>query len=191
MISGARQDSVKCIRRMNGFSLIEVLVAMVVTAVALLGLAKMESLAFSATRTASGKSLAAIEAASLAATMHANLGYWAAGTAPSTVNLDYTGASAVFTSSDSTFTGLLGTNQSCSTTCAPINMAAFDLQQWAADVHNALPSYSAQISCVTTSFPVSCTIQINWTEKTVAINSQGVNASTAMANPSFTLYVVP
>ena len=51
----------------------------------LLGLAKMEALAISSTSVASSRSLAAIEASSLAAAMHANPGYWAAGIAPPSI----------------------------------------------------------------------------------------------------------
>ena len=47
-----------------------------------LGLANMEALAMSSTGVASPRSLAAIEASSLAAAMHANPGYWQAGVAP-------------------------------------------------------------------------------------------------------------
>ena len=70
--------------RERGFSLVEVMVALVICAVGLLGLAKMESLALSSTSVANSRSLAAIEASSLAAAMHANPGYWAAGKAPAT-----------------------------------------------------------------------------------------------------------
>jgi len=66
----------------RGFSLVEVMVALVVCAIGLLGLAKMESLAVASTSVAAARSIAAIEASSLAAAMHANKAYWAAGTAP-------------------------------------------------------------------------------------------------------------
>jgi prepilin-type N-terminal cleavage/methylation domain-containing protein len=62
----------------RGFSLIEVLVALIVVSVGLLGIAKMQAVAYSSTGVASKRSLAAIEAASLASSMHANRAYWAA-----------------------------------------------------------------------------------------------------------------
>ena len=60
----------------RGFSLIEVLVALVVVSIGLLGIAKMQAIAYSSTGVASKRSLAAIEAASLASSMHANRAYW-------------------------------------------------------------------------------------------------------------------
>jgi len=74
-------------QRARGFSLMEVMVALVVSTVGLLGLAKMEALALSSTSVAGSRSLAAIEASSLAAAMHANPGYWAAGVAQPTITI--------------------------------------------------------------------------------------------------------
>src|SRR5689334_6960443 len=62
--------------RVRGFSLIEVMVAVIVICVGLLGIAKMQALALSNTTTARMRSLAALEAASLAAAMHSNRQYW-------------------------------------------------------------------------------------------------------------------
>jgi len=60
----------------QGFSLLEVMVALVVLSVGLLGVVKLESVAYSSTNVASKRSLAALQAASLAAAMHVNRGYW-------------------------------------------------------------------------------------------------------------------
>ncbi len=61
----------------QGFSLVEVMVALVVLSIGLLGIAKMQALSLSSTTIASMRSLAALEASSLAAAMHENRGYWA------------------------------------------------------------------------------------------------------------------
>jgi len=61
----------------RGFSLIEVMVAVIVICVGMLGIAKMQALSLSNTTTARLRSLAAIEAASLASAMHSNRQYWA------------------------------------------------------------------------------------------------------------------
>ena len=60
----------------RGFSLIEVMVALIVLSVGLLGVAKMQALSLSSTTISNKRSMAAIEAASLAAAMHVNRGYW-------------------------------------------------------------------------------------------------------------------
>ena len=52
------------------------MVALVVLCVGLLGILKLEAAAISSTTVASQRSLAALEAASLAASMHVNRGYW-------------------------------------------------------------------------------------------------------------------
>src|SRR5271165_540814 len=87
-------------RRDHGFSLVEVMVALVVCALGLLGLAKMESLAVVSTAVASSRSLAAIQASSLAAAMHANRGYWAAGLAPASTTVTVTGGTTAIVSAD-------------------------------------------------------------------------------------------
>ena len=64
--------------RAHGFSLIEVMVAVVVICIGLLGIAKMQAMALSNTNMSRQRSLAAIEAASFASAMHSNRQYWAA-----------------------------------------------------------------------------------------------------------------
>jgi len=63
--------------RARGFTLVEVMVAVIVICIGLLGIAKMQALALSNMTASRLRSLAAIEAASLAASMHSNRNYWA------------------------------------------------------------------------------------------------------------------
>jgi type IV pilus assembly protein PilV len=201
-----------------GFTLVEVLVAVVIIAIGLLGIAKMESVALGSTGVAQQRSIAALQAASLAGAMHANRGYWGIGLAPATITITGT----TITQSGG---GSLSTAVSCvvgvagnAAPCTPTQVAANDLQQWAKDVNGA-PSYSnpsgpsgtptplplnpalpfqvTTISCSqNVNVPVSCTIQMVWSENTVAINAQSNNASAASAAtgfnvPTYTLYVEP
>ena len=166
--------------RERGFSLVEVMVALVICAVGLLGLAKMESLALSSTSVANSRSLAAIEASSMAAAMHANPGYWAAGFAPTTTIVS---AANNFSAAPACFTA--GT-----TSCTPSAMAFYDLQQWAIALAAVLPGYVATITCSTTGFPVTCTIQIQWTENAIAANAAQTQIG-ALAAPTYVLYVQP
>jgi hypothetical protein len=82
-------------------------------------------------------------------------------------------------------------------------MAAYDLSTWASSLVSTLPAASATINCTYTTggtVPVSCYIQLNWTENLVAMNtttntaaSQTAN-STALSNigaTTYTLYVDP
>src|SRR5262249_49090206 len=70
-------------RRSAAFTLVEVMVALIVLSIGLLGIASMQAMALSSTTNARMRSLAAIEAASLASVMHTNRAYWAT-SAPAT-----------------------------------------------------------------------------------------------------------
>jgi len=166
--------------RQRGFSLVEVMVALVICAVGLLGLAKMESLALSSTSVANSRSLAAIEASSMAAAMHTNPGYWAAGKAPATIIV-----SAANNFSTARTCVVVPANY-----CSPDEMRQYDLQQWAIALAAVLPGYLSTISCSTTGFPVTCTIQIQWTENAVAVSSKQNQIGT-LAAPTYVLYVQP
>ncbi len=173
-----------------GFSLIEVLVALIVMSIGLLGLAKMTSLGIASTNVAGTRSLAAIEAASLAAMMHADRAYWA-GNAPASFTVS--GGPGLATSINNT--NLQGT-QTCTTTgttaCTPGNIAIHDINAWAADLSAVLPPYLATVDCSTTAnAAISCAIQIQWAENGVAVNSQQSGNVNTLAAPTYILYVVP
>ena len=188
--------------RNAGFSIVEVMVSLVVISVGLLGVAKMQGLALSSTNTSRLRSLAAIEGASLASAMRANRAYWAAATL--TQPIAVTGAAA--TSSDTNLTAALATVNAASASespdycivgagapCAPVTMAAADLQEWASGLNKMLPNSSAIITCPSTSTPLTCTIQITWSENAVALNKQGAAAPAtgAFQIPTYRLYVEP
>jgi type IV pilus assembly protein PilV len=179
----------RALRGCRGFSLVEVLVALVVTSIGLLGLAKMESLALSSTGMSSGRSLAAIEASSLAASMHANRAYWSAGILASTT---VSAVGGVVTISDP---GLASVVPACTTpgatACSPDFMAAYDVQQWGAALGQLLPASFSTITCTTvTTAPVTCTIQIQWAENAIALDAQQTSMNT-IAAPTYVLYVEP
>jgi type IV pilus assembly protein PilV len=205
--------------RSSGFTLVEVLVAVVIIAIGLLGIAKMESVALGSTGVAQQRSVAALQAASLAAAMHADRGYWGQGGAPATITITGTTITQSGGTSLSTAVNCVVGVAGNAAPCTPTQVAGGDLQQWAKDVNGApsysnpsgpsgtptpltlnpaLPSQRTTISCstLTVTTPVNCTIQIVWSENTVAANTQGNNAATASAAsgfnvPTYTLYVQP
>jgi type IV pilus assembly protein PilV len=191
----------------RGFSLIEVLVALIVVSVGLLGIAKMQAVAYSSTGVASKRSLAAIEAASLASSMHANRAYWAA---PNIVPLTTTVTGpAVTASSDPQLLAVTNcTSGGGPSNCTPAQLAAYDLNGvngWAPTLKQLLgTSDQATITCISpavSTAPVTCTVNIQWTENQVAANSQEAAAATAAEGnpaataafqlPSYTLYIEP
>ncbi|MEP6886242.1 MAG: type IV pilus modification protein PilV [Gammaproteobacteria bacterium] len=168
------------LQRARGFSLVEVMVALVICAIGLLGIAKMESLALSSTGVASARSLAAIEASSMAAAMHANRAYWGNATAPATTLVDAT-ANNYSSAAACTTAGVCNTAQ---------KMALYDLQQWSLALQAVLPNFFATINCSITTLPVNCTITIQWAEAGVALNAQQTNMAN-LAVPTYTVFVEP
>jgi type IV pilus assembly protein PilV len=181
-------------RHSQGFSLVEVLVALVIVSIGLLGLAKMESLALSSADTAGTRTMASIQASSLAGMMHANHDYWGSANVTSTVTVTWN-TDAPFMSDPN----LRGSGTPCTSAtvpCTPIQMAQYDLNTWATNLQTVLPGYQVDINCTPASLttappsPVTCTVKINWAENAIAANS----AQTAIANltrPSYTLNVEP
>ena len=180
--------------RARGFTLLEVMVALVITAIGLLGIAKIQALAYASTGSASLRSLVALQASSLAATMHANRNYWAAGAAP--VPLTITGPVI----NDGTLQPI-ATNCIAPTgpACLPPILAAFDLHAYATALNNLMLGSNplTTITCPV-AIPVSCTIQVTWSEHAVSINKESAagtvqTTSTAAGTfaPTYTLYVEP
>lgn len=169
-------------REQRGFSLVEVMVALVVMSIGLLGVAKMQAAALSNTAIASTRSLAAIEASSLAASMHANRGYWGSPTVATSVTLQ-----------GLTVTPNVAPMADCvGAPCTPANLAEYDLQKWTEAAGQVLPpDYLATITCAPTDTPPNCTIQIQWAEKTVAVNKDGQAQSNGQNLPIYELYVEP
>ena len=193
--------------RTGGFTLLEVMVALVVTAIGLLGIAKIQALAYASTGTASMRSLVAIQASGLAASMHADRTYWSMGSAPVTITITGTGTGTNFTISDNYLNATANTATFCQSggggaPCTPPQMASYDLRTWATALNGVLGNLNpvTTINCPV-AVPVTCTIQVTWNERAVSINSQGA-ANTQVAagatangsgtfNPTYILYVEP
>jgi type IV pilus assembly protein PilV len=190
MKSPARTD-IPARSRAHGFTLIEVMVALVITAIGLLGIAKIQALAYASTGSAGVRSLVALQAASLAASMHANRNYWS-GLAPAVTTITNT------TIVNSTMTAAGAAAHYCeagygNTPCDPPTLAAFDLFNYAAWLSAMLPG-STPITTITcqASTPTRCTIQVTWGEHAVSVNSQSAaNTVQTTFAPTYTLYVEP
>jgi type IV pilus assembly protein PilV len=178
----------------KGFSLVEVLVALVIVSIGLLGLAKMESLALSSADTAGTRTIASIQASSLAGMMHADHDYWGSPNATTSTVVTFTDAPSI----TGTNMQLASSTQTCTSAapCTPLVMAQYDLYQWATTLQTLLPGFQATIACTPASLaaappsPVTCTITIDWAE-----TAQGANAAQAaisnLTRPSYTLNVEP
>jgi type IV pilus assembly protein PilV len=198
--------------RAQGFTLVEVLVALVIISIGMLGIAKMQALALSGTGVSRSRSLAAIQAASLADAMHANRQYWSTGL-PTAAAVVATATNGTAASADGTLSGALGTVaallsastpaysiycNNIATPCSGTNMAAADFYNWALDLKAVLPNSTATVTCNGTNAPTpaDCIIKIDWTEVLVAADAtQGAAAAAgsnaAIQQPTYILYVVP
>jgi type IV pilus assembly protein PilV len=155
-----------------GFSLVEVMVALIIICVGLLGIAKLQALMLSNAGASRMRSLAALEASSIAATMHADRDYWAV-SPPTSTTIDDTVANEGITSSDTT----LETSPDCSfggadAPCTWVKLAAYDLQTWKTDMFSTLQGSTSKILCRTNVGVVSCTVTISWQEHTGVANTQ-------------------
>ncbi len=188
-------------RRNRGFSLIEVLVALIVLSVGLLGIAKMQALALASTSVAGMRSLAAVEADSIADAMHVNRGFWANSNA-SGLNVSIVGSTVAVTQAGPTTPPVLP-EVDCQTNrpCNGPTIAGYDLQNWATALNKLLPGDQATISC-NASDPIDCLITIQWSEQAIGMNSaqaqaastaasQNAGTSAAIQNPTYVLYVEP
>jgi type IV pilus assembly protein PilV len=178
------------------------MIALIIIAIGLLGVARMQALALSSASVSRLRSLAALEAASLASAMHANRAYWAAAALAQPIVVN----GAAVTTSDSSLTAALNTANNAGrdyctpdhgAPCTSVALAAADLHEWATDLNATLPNATARITCPATNTPLNCTIQINWFENAVAINKQQADAAAAapgpaqFQTPTYTLIVEP
>jgi type IV pilus assembly protein PilV len=177
-------------RPARGFTLIEVLVSIVIIGVGLLGIAKMQALAFSSTGVASKRSLAALEASSLAASMHGDRAYWASGVAAPAPG--FTIAGTVISDPNLSLTVPVCTSATLvPANCNPTQLAAFDVNRWAQAVSLLLPNPVTTIQCTNVvGSPVLCTVTVTWSENMVAMSNLGNNAA-GMQAPTYVLYVEP
>lgn len=184
----------------GGFSLIEVLVALIVISIGLLGNAGMQALSINNTAIARNRSLGAIEADALASMMHANVGYWQSPLVPA-IGFTITGSQGgLYTATVLGNTTLNSQTTDCvANPCTTgLQMAGYDLKQWGLAVANLLPAGIGNVTCSAASAtaPVSCVIRISWTENNLALNQStgtetGNLASGTSVTQNYTLAVQP
>jgi type IV pilus assembly protein PilV len=180
--------------RARGFSLIEVMVALIIIAVGMLGIAKMQALALSTTESSGVRSLVAIEAASLASSMHSNRDYWVAGPPPAVTNVNVATTGPGTTSVSIDVSALSGAQDCAANPCTAAQMAAYDVQQWGAALAQIVPAALGTITCNNATVPLACTIQITWAENVTSGNNATAATSSAagvLNSPQYTLYVEP
>jgi type IV pilus assembly protein PilV len=171
----------------HGFSMIEIVIAIVVVAIGLLGLAKLQAVGISESATANLRALAAIESDNLIGAMHANTNYWQSGNVPTAAapaTFNYLGVVTDVNLGQALPANRCVVNTTMATgstgACTSAMLAARDVQTFAAQFVQSFPAASGRISCVNTpatnaalgALPeVSCTVLLKWGEKSASINS--------------------
>lgn len=167
-----------------GFTLLEVMIAMFVTGIGLLGLAKMQALAISSTQNAGSRSLIAFQVGSLVSAMHANKSYWGYGDAPATFS-----AKGLVVTDGSGELNASVSGACLSATCSPAELAAVDMQAWVASMNGRFPTYNARFNC-TTVLPVGCEIFVSWNENRIGISKASAGGVDTQQQ-SFSVYAKP
>lgn len=173
-------------RPASGLSMVEVLVTVLVVATGVLGVAKLQAAALASTQTSRLRSLVALQTGSLASAMVANPRYWRTSAAPAEVTV----RGGTVTESGH----VLAAGTDCVTTsCTPEQLAAHDLRIWAESMQAHFPTHVASVRCTHTEpQPAHCTIDVSWTEKSVAINRSTALSPAAMSSTqTYNLYVEP
>ncbi|WP_296892197.1 type IV pilus modification protein PilV [Thiobacillus sp.] len=161
------------VSRQAGFTLLEVLIALLVISIGLLGIAGMQALAINNTSIARVQSLAALQAASLASAMQANEAYWTNG---SLANTNVNGAVL----SDAILNGQAVDCRAAA--CTPVQMAGWDLKQWGGELAQMLPGGNGRVICTqVVGTPITCAISVIWQEKNVALNAATGTEAGALA----------
>ena len=165
--------------RVAGFSLIEVLIALVILSVGLLGIAAMVSVSLKAKDSSYMQTQATSLAQNILDRMRANHGAAETGNYNTSFSTTYLSPPACVGS------GI---------TCSPAQMATFDLADWKADIANTLPSFSSgtsaqgEITTVAVAQMTQVTISIRWNDQRAnAALSSSTTAAPAAATTTFTL----
>ncbi|WP_213952709.1 MULTISPECIES: type IV pilus modification protein PilV [unclassified Variovorax] len=178
-----------------GFTLLEVMVAVLLLTIGIFGFAKMQALAVSSTQTASSRSIVAMQANSLAAAMHGNREFWRDGglvvrtfSTNGAVVTDATGVVSTIPSGECT-----SATKPSGPKCSLQQMAALEVGIWARNLDALLPGTTSLVNCSSSSdVPVSCVLTIQWNDR--YINSTKTAAGTGFGTSgarSYTLYIEP
>lgn len=183
------------------------MIALIIIAVGMLGIAKLEAVVLSNTGISRVRALVALQAASLADTMHADRDFWddqnSDWTNPLTVTATVASGTATLAATNAaTLNTALGSPANCTAYCSRVNLAAYDVNQWVtgtagsgnkSGLSGVLQNYTSTVTCSSATGVVTCTIQIVWNENTAAANQQEAQAGapTAFQQQTYTLVVEP
>lgn len=149
-MSVAKRISFMSLQRKNqrGVTMVEVLVAMLIFAIGLLGVAGMQSLALKSTDNSNLRSLVNIHAYEIVERMRANM-------------------TAVENGQYSSITAVSGATN-CLPSCTPAQLAAWDADEWLQNLQSDIPSATGSVTYANG----IATVTVNWTERTLGTDAQ-------------------
>lgn len=137
------------LNRQRGLTMIEVLVAMLIFAIGLLGVAGMQSLALKSTDNSNLRSLVNIHAYEIVERMRANM-------------------TAVEAGEYDSITAVSATPSNCLPSCTPAELAAWDADEWLQNLQADVPGATGSVSYANG----TATVTINWTERSLGTDAQ-------------------
>lgn len=187
------------IRPAAGFSMIEALVALIITAIGILGTVSMQGVILGNTKTANDHSIASVQLANLVGVMKSNQNYWLSIAAPFDISVDVDGT---ITDNGTSTEGsnLQGHSVDCTVSaCNDVESAAHLLKQWAKNSSEAgfgdrMPSARAQIARVDPSPTPIFELKLEWNQKQAATGltmSSIFRGSGSRTTGSYTVRVRP
>jgi type IV pilus assembly protein PilV len=168
-------------RQSAGFTLVEVLISLIISAFGLLGIAGMQMFSINTTSASNVRAVAAIEASNLISYMKANPAYWESVGDEFAISLETDddgniGIEDIDNTTDYSGYMLNGLDANCTTDDAcdsADKVAAYNLRQWKAKLDTRLPNAEVSIKRIRPAdivrFPLF-SITISWQEKVSAQN---------------------
>ncbi len=164
----------------RGFTLIEVLIALVISAIGLLGIAGMQMFSINNTSASNVRAVAAIEAANLVSRMKGNPDYWQSVSDNFAIRVVTDGGDVqiedIDAATDNAGETLNAQNADCTVDGAcdtAAKVAAYNLMRWKARLDTRLPNAEVSITRIKPNesprFPI-LSIDISWQEKVSAQN---------------------
>jgi len=139
-------------RKQDGFTLLEVLIALLVLSIGLLGLAALQTLGLRSNQMASMRTLATHYAYDMTDRMRAN---------PEGVDANQ----YIFTYNPGSPPAYPPTTDCRTETCTPAEMAEFDISLWSNTLEQTLPSGRGRISQTVTAGVTTHTVTVFWDEE--------------------------
>lgn len=179
--------------KQQGISLIEVLVALIIIAVGILGIGKMQAASISNTQVSGSRGLVALQATSLADILHSNKAFWQTASPPCATTCVLQQASLAQSPA-----GSIPNSNPCTPSntvtaaCTKAQIATYEINKWMSNINLQVPTYKAGIQCIAGT-PSNCIISITWVENQVAANNT-TTAGAAANKPvsqTYYLYVQP